>query len=89
MPYVCETGSHMFDWPEQYHMSPNATLLMLTVWRDAVVALIVKDPPGGVGLSNAFQVGNGVFHGLYVLAGLTPKSSPKGCAVTFSLASTV
>lgn len=28
--YVCETGSHMLDWPEQYHISPKATFEIFT-----------------------------------------------------------
>ena len=65
------TGSHMFDCPEQYHMSPKTTPVSVSValpehpLHVAVMVYSVGLPPfvAGVGCSNAFHVFRGLFHG--------------------------
>ena len=65
------TGSHMLDWPEQYHMSPKTTPVSVSVALPeqpvhvAVIVYSVGVPPlvAGVGLRRAFHVVSGVFHG--------------------------
>jgi hypothetical protein len=50
--------------PEQYHMSPNATLLMEMVAFPAQpvqVAVMVYSPPAFAGCSKAFHAGAGLF----------------------------
>ena len=43
----CRSGSHMFDWPEQYHTSPKVTSCRRIAVREILVYIVEKcnSPP--------------------------------------------